>query len=132
LSKLPAVKVGVELCNPLLALPVNDFGLSEDEFQSELHYPLASRANERIAGPEVRRRERSPDLGTSTKAIPRIDTVRSALRVGGDGMIEDVEDLPARLDAIALLERKVLEDGDVPAFEPLVAEDIAAHVAEGS
>ena len=45
-------------------------------------------------------------------------------------MIEDVEDLPPCLNAIALFEREVFEDGEVPVLEALVAENVPAHVAE--
>jgi len=47
-------------------------------------------------------------------------------------MIEDIEDLPARLNGIALLEREVLEYRHVPVLEALVTEDVPAHIAEGS
>src|ERR1700687_94487 len=45
-------------------------------------------------------------------------------------MIEHVEDLPARLDSIALPEPEVLEDGHVQVLEARVAEDVAAHVSK--
>jgi len=102
----------------------------EADLQSYLHHPLASRANERIAGREIRRQEGSAERNARTGGIAGIDKARCARGIGGDGMIEDVEDFPARLNAIALLEREVLEDRQVPVLEALVAEDVAAHVAE--
>ena len=47
-------------------------------------------------------------------------------------MIEDIEDFPASLNAIALLDREVLENGQVPVLETLVTEDVPAHGTEGS
>src|SRR5579863_10397127 len=46
-------------------------------------------------------------------------------------MIENVEDLPAELEAIAFLKCEVLEDGSVQVVEPCIAENVAAHVAVG-
>src|SRR5580692_4642386 len=91
----------------------------EGEFQYDLHHALAARADERIAGREVRRQERSAERGVGTGGISSVDGTGSARRIGGDGMVENVEDFPACLDAITLLECKVLEDGHVPVLEAL-------------
>jgi hypothetical protein len=104
----------------------------EADLQPDLHDPLASRANERIAGREIRRQEGSAERNARTGGIAGIDKARCARRICGDGMIENVEDFPSCLNAIALLEREVFEDRQVPVLEALVAEDVAPHVAKRS
>src|SRR5580700_5022111 len=74
----------------------------EGEFQSDLHHALAAGTDERIAGREVRRQERSAERNARTRGISGVDGTRGARRIGGDGMVEDIEDFPARLNAIAL------------------------------
>src|SRR5438046_10748281 len=47
-------------------------------------------------------------------------------------MIEDVEELDPELGVVSLLEREVLEHGEIDVLEARVAEDVPAHGAEGS
>jgi len=47
-------------------------------------------------------------------------------------MIEDVKELDPELGVVSLLEREVLEHGEIDVLEARVAEDVPAHCAEGS
>src|SRR5437879_10275240 len=47
-------------------------------------------------------------------------------------MIEDVEELDPELGVVSLLEREVLEYGEIHVLEARVAEDVPAHRSKGS
>src|SRR5947199_9712011 len=47
-------------------------------------------------------------------------------------MIEDVKELDPELGVVSLLEREILEHGEIDVLEARVAEDVPAHCAEGS
>src|SRR5580692_3398880 len=47
-------------------------------------------------------------------------------------MVEQVEELDAELRAIPLLEREVLEHGEVHVLEATVAEGVSAHISEAA
>src|SRR5579864_5753928 len=65
--------------------PPNSPDLLERKFQTDLHDPLAPRANERIASREVRGQERSAKHVARTRGVACIDGTRSARGIGGDG-----------------------------------------------
>ena len=84
--------------------------LLERELQSDLHHAVAPRANEWIASRKVGRQERSAECSVRAWGITGIDRARCARGIGGDGMVEGIENFPTRLNAIALFECEVLED----------------------
>src|SRR5579864_8532689 len=111
--------------------PSNSSSL-ERQLQSKLHYALASRPDQWIAGCEVGCQERTAEHGAWTGGIAGIDEAGCARGIGGYGNIEYVEDLPPQLGAETLGEVEVLEQRQVQVVVPGVAEDVAAQVAEGS
>src|ERR1700719_1202899 len=56
--------------------------------------------------------------------------VACAIRIGDGWVIEDVEELDPELGAVSLLERKSLEDGEIPVLKAHITEDVPAHRAE--
>src|SRR5882762_2960950 len=101
----------------------------EGEFQTDLHYALASRANEWIAGNEIRRGEGAAEHWRSIQQVVGIDEAARTIGVCGERLVDHVEDLPARLDSITLPELEVFEDGHVQVLEARVAEDVPPHVS---
>lgn len=47
-------------------------------------------------------------------------------------MVEQIEEFDSELSVEPLLEREILEDGEVYVLEAIVAENVAAHGAKGS
>src|SRR5260370_25667592 len=76
---------------------------------------------ERARGPHV--------VGSARSAAIAI---RCTVRIGDDGVIEDVEELDPERGVVPLLEREALEYGEIQVLEARVAEDIPAHRPEGS
>ena len=76
----------------------------EGEFQSELHGPVFTRTNERIAGREVRSQARIAERAASLEFISRFDGTRGAKRVGSGRMIQDVKYFVSELGPVPLLE----------------------------
>ena len=104
----------------------------EQDLQPELHRAGVSRTDDRIAGCDIGRgaaaAERIGARGVAASGV----AVHRAERVGDDGSIEDVEKLNPELSSEPLRKLEVLEYGEVHVLEARVAEDVPAHISEGS
>ncbi len=108
----------------------------EGELQPELNVAAAPRTDQGIAGghvgcgtPAAERAGGAHVIGSTRSAAI---TVRRTVRIGDDGLIEDVKELDAELSVVPLLEGEVLEYGEIHVLEGRVAEDVPAHGAKGS
>src|SRR5438128_1325567 len=95
--------------------------LSECELQAELHDAAASRTNQRVAGRYVGRRASAAEAGRSRGVIAATPAIRRAVRIGDEGVIEDVKELNAELGAKPFLVLEVLEQGEIHVLVALVA-----------
>src|SRR6266516_5718502 len=93
----------------------------ERQLQSELHHAAASRPNEWIAGrdvgcgaPTAERAGGSHVIGP-TRSAPI--SIRCTVRIGNDGVIEQIKELDPELGVVSLLEREVLEYGEIHVLE---------------
>src|ERR1700693_519455 len=105
---------------------------SEDEFHPELHCTAAARANQRIAGPDVRCLTAAAERRASRRVGAAAKARRSAERIGDGGVVKHVKKLDSELGAVTFLVLELLEHGEIHALEALVAEDVPAHRAERS
>src|SRR5437867_13341250 len=105
---------------------------SEHQLQPELHHTVASRTDERIAGRDVGRGAPTTEPAWARGIIAEVGAIRCAVRIGDNGVIEQVEDLGPELGAVPFLELEVLEYREIHVLEGRVAEDVAAHGAKGS
>src|SRR6266571_2953362 len=109
---------------------------SERELHPQLHHAAASRTDEGIASGDVgcgapaAERAGGPHVIGSTRSAAI--AIRCAVRIGNDGVIEDVKDFDPKLGAVPLLEPEGLEYGEIHVSEARVAEDVPAHRAKGS
>ena len=102
----------------------------EAELQAELHHAGASRTDERIAVCYVGCGAPAAERCGYRRVTPSVIANHSAVRIGDDGVIKHVKHLEPELGAESLLEREVLEYGEIPILEARVAEDIPAHIAK--
>ena len=101
------------------------------EFQSELDIAGGSRTELRIAGHYIGCAAAAAKRGWCRGVVAAKPAIRRPVRVGDDGMVEQVKHLDAELGAVPLLERELLKYGEVHIPEARIAEDIPAHVAKG-
>ena len=104
----------------------------ESELQPKLYRAVASRTDDWIAGGEVGRLTPAAERRGGRGIIAVMRAIVCAVGIGDGGAIEDVKYLEAELGSEALLEREVLEYGEIPIPEAIVAEDVPAHGAKGS
>jgi hypothetical protein len=107
----------------------------ERELQADLQIALASRTDPRTAGCHVGRgapAAEAPATSCCRGVIAYTIAIRSAVRIGGNGVIEQVEDFKPELGAVPLLEREGLEYREIHVLVARVAEDVPAHIAECS
>src|SRR5579863_7696734 len=90
----------------------------EGDLQSDLYDPLASRADKRIARGKVVRHARKAERAARLELVTTVDEAGRAIGVSRNGVIDDVEDFPAELEAIPLPDREVLEERHVQVVEP--------------
>jgi len=108
--------------------------LLKREFQTELHSASASRADLRTAGGDVGCCASAAETSATAhcgEVIAYTIAIRSAVRIGGNGVIEQVEDLDTELSAVPLLPRERFEYGEIHVLKARVAEDVPANIAKG-
>ncbi len=105
---------------------------SEGKLQPELHHAAASRTDEGITGRDVGRGAPTTEPAWARRIPSKLGTIRRAVRIGDNGMIEHVEELGAELGAVSLRELEGLEYREIHVLEARVAEDVPAHRAKGS
>src|ERR1700674_4302906 len=107
--------------------------LLEPDLQTELDIPGAPGTDDRVPGIDVGSSAGPAETrGRPGVILSSTSAGRCAVRIGADGVIEQIEKLGPELDAIALLEREVLENREIHVLEARVPEDVPAHRAKGS
>src|SRR4029077_9080729 len=108
---------------------------SKRELHPQLHYAAAPRTNQRVAGRDVGCRAPAAECTGCSHVIGPTRSATIAIRcsvgIGNDGVIEQIKELHPELSVVPLLEREVLEYGQIHVLEAQVAEEVPAHGAKG-
>src|SRR5712691_9715429 len=91
--------------------------LLEGQLQAQLHYPAASRTDQRIASHDVGRTAPAPKRYSVRGVVAGLTTIRCAVRIGDNGVIEQVKDLGPELSSVPLLVRECLEYREIHVLE---------------
>ncbi len=104
----------------------------ERELQSELHHAAASRTDQWIAGCHVGCGAPATERAGGRGVVAELSAIRCAVRIGDDGVVEQVEKFDPELGSVPLPVREGLEYREIHVPEARVAEDVPARGAKGS
>src|SRR5712692_8811553 len=101
----------------------------KSELQPQLNGATATRPNDRVGGRHIGCRTTATEA--TRRGIVMCKSVLSTKRVGEVGWVKIIEKFRAELGRKALAEFPILGNGEIYVAETSVAENVAAHCAEG-